>query len=271
MNFSLLLCLLLFNSSLPPAKDNNRFYYLGKYKVEASENQAIDNAFNAAVKQLILEQFNNDIEFEEIKKETLDGISVDSKIKLKLIGNDLEGLKIEKQEIIDNYANVLISYPKHQPKTKKNKILIKSDIYPIEVTFFNKHENRSYLVKVDNSFITLKEVWDYVTLSTTNSCQITKIIKGEKISSLRFSSKDCKTITGNNKHSTTFFIHSNITPTKIYFIRAGETVTINNKYQNAEYRSKGLFTVYEAIGNNGKIIRGYVDNDSTPSIITLDF
>lgn len=273
MSFSILLCLFLFNSSFPAVKDASRFYYLGKYKVETSENEALEKAFNDAVKQLILERFNNDIEFEETKKETLDDISLDSRIKLRLVGNDLEGLKIENREVVNGYAQVLISYPKEQTAAKisNNKIFIKSDVYPIIVTFFNRYSNVSYKVESQHNFIRLKEVWDYVTLSSTNDCQITRIIKDEKISSLRFNSKDCKIVTNNQNHSTTFHVYSNISPTKVYFIRAGKTAIVNNKYENSEYKSKGIFTLYEAIGNNGKIIRGYVDNDSIPSIIRLDF
>lgn len=272
-----LLWLLLLNSipedwySFTKIEDRDYVYYVGTAK--ADDNDAFNKAFHSATRQLLLENFSNEIKLQEKIVEDLNSLSFKGQIVLKSDIEQLEGLKILKQEIIETTVKVLIAYPKNRPKaeSKDNKVIIVSDTYPIKLTFYNSKYNISYTVKQQNSYIELNNPWDFVTISTSNDCEITKVLKDSKISRLKFSSVDCQAFPPKSTNNTLYVVKTSQFPAKITLFNKGDNYsgTITSSY--SELYLKHTYTSYVISFNNGEKQYGLVDHSKINPEINTDF
>ena len=272
-----LLWLLLLNSipenwySFTKIEDKDYVYYVGTAK--ADDNDAFNKAFHSATRQLLLENFNNEIKFQEKIVEDLNSLSFKGQIVLKSDIEQLEGLKVLKQEIIETTVKVLIAYPKNRPKpeSKDNKVIIISDTYPIKLTFYNSKYNISYTVKQQNSYIELSNPWDFVTISTSNDCEITKVLKDSKISRLKFSSVDCQVFPTKSINNTLYVVKTSQFPAKITLFNKGDNYsgTITSSY--SELYLKHTYTSYVISFNDGEKQYGLVNHSKINPEINTDF
>jgi hypothetical protein len=252
-------------------EDNSHIYYVGTTK--ADDNDAFNKAFHSATRQLLLENFSNEIKLEEKTVEDLNSLTFKGQIVLKSDIEQLEGLKVLKQEIIESTVKVLIAYPKNKlkVKSKNNKVVIISDVYPINLTFYNSKYNTSYTVKQQNSYLRLDNPWDFVTISTSNGCEITKVLKDRKISRLKFSSFDCQAFPPKSANNTLYRVKTSKFPAKITLFSKGDNYISIITSPYSELRLNNAYTSYEIVFSNGEKQYGLVDHSGISPQINIDF